>query len=202
MTKNKQPKCPERTRNLKTKNIKMNIQKEHQKLDAKCFRSLLAYVHVLTTRILFPNALTKSFAMCLSCCFLLSGFLKILGIHSFQQEVALFGDAYLGEWIRDFSFQLAVGVCVVEIFLGMFLLCRKLMLLVSTLAVFILLFFVYLTGRNFLYPTMMGSIESCGCFGELVHFSPLGAFIKSLVLFVVSLVNLFLVLKLRVKMLI
>ena len=48
----------------------------------------------------------------------------------------------------------------------------------------------------------MGSIESCGCFGELVHFSPLGAFIKSLVLFVVSLVNLFLVLKLRVKMLI
>lgn len=129
-------------------------------------------------------------------------FLKILGIHSFQQEVALFGDAYLGEWIRDFSFQLAVGVCVVEIFLGMFLLCRKLMLLASTLAVFILLFFVYLTGRNFLYPTMMGSIESCGCFGELVHFSPLGAFIKSLVLFVVSLVNLFLVLKLRVKMLI
>lgn len=180
----------------------MNIQKEHQKLDAKSFRSLLAYVHVLTTRTLFPNVLTENFAMCLSCCFLLSGFLKILGIHSFQQEVALFGDAYLGEWIRDFSFQFAVGVCVVEIFLGMFLLCRKLMLLASTLAVFILLFFVYLTGRNFLYPTMMGSIESCGCFGELVHFSPLGAFIKSLVLFVVSLVNLFLVLKLRIKMLI
>lgn len=66
----------------------MNIQKEHQKLDAKSFRSLLAYVHVLTTRTLFPNALTKNFAMCLSCCFLLSGFLKILGIHSFQLEVA------------------------------------------------------------------------------------------------------------------
>ena len=42
----------------------MNIQKEHQKLDAKSFRSLLAYVHVLTTRTLFPNALTKNFAMC------------------------------------------------------------------------------------------------------------------------------------------
>lgn len=87
----------------------MNIQKEHQKLDAKCFRSLLAYVHVLTTRALFPNALTKNFAMCLSCCFLLSGFLKILGIHSFQQEVALFGDAYLGEWIREFSLSISCG---------------------------------------------------------------------------------------------
>lgn len=57
----------------------MNIQKEHQKLDAKCFRSLLAYVHVLTTRALFPNALTKNFAMCLSCCFLLSGFFEDIG---------------------------------------------------------------------------------------------------------------------------
>ena len=32
----------------------------------------------------------------------------------------------------------------------------------------------------------MGSIESCGCFGELIHFSPLASFAKSVVLWMMA----------------
>lgn len=38
---------------------------------------------------------------------------------------------------------------------------------------------------------IISCIESCGCFGELIHFSPLASFIKSVVLWLLSLVLLF-----------
>jgi hypothetical protein len=39
---------------------------------------------------------------------------------------------------------------------------------------------------NLFCPSLMGSIESCGCFGELIHFSPLSSFVKSVALWVMS----------------
>lgn len=45
----------------------------------------------------------------------MSGSLKIFSIGSFEQEVQLYGDAYIGEWVHDFSFELAVFVCIAEI---------------------------------------------------------------------------------------
>ena len=58
-----------------------------------------------------------------------------------------------------------------------------------------LIFFVYLTGTNLFLPTMMGSIETCGCFGELVHFTPVSSFVKSAVLAVMAAANLYFILK-------
>ena len=49
-------------------------------------------------------------------------------------------------------------------------------------------FFVYLTGINLFFPSIIGSIESCGCFGELIHFTPIESFVKSVVLWLLSLV--------------
>lgn len=37
----------------------------------------------------------------------------------------------------------------------------------------------------------MGSIESCGCFGELIHFTPLTSFIKSVVLLMMAILYLY-----------
>lgn len=48
--------------------------------------------------------------------------------------------------------------------------------------------FVWLTGVNLFFPTIFGSVESCGCFGELVHFTPVGSFVKSMVLWMLALV--------------
>ncbi len=53
----------------------------------------------------------------------------------------------------------------------------------------LLMFFVYLTGMNLFFPAMMVSIESCGCFGELVHFTSEESFVKSIVLWVMTCFN-------------
>ena len=50
-------------------------------------------------------------------------------------------------------------------------------------------FFIYLTGVNYLSPTLLGSIESCGCFGELIHFSAKGSFIKTIVLWIIAFIT-------------
>ena len=57
----------------------------------------------------------------------------------------------------------------------------------------ILSFFVFLTGVNLFFPTVIGSIEACGCFGELIHFTPLSSFIKSVILLVIAIANLYIV---------
>ena len=82
----------------------------------------------------------------------------------------------LMKWAYRIS-AISLGVAPVTIFLyGMWLLCRA----------FLFDQFVYLTGINHLRPSILGSIEPCGCFGEQLHFSPMGAFYKSLVLWLLS----------------
>lgn len=40
---------------------------------------------------------------------------------------------------------------------------------------------------NYFNTSIFGQIESCGCFGELIRFTPLGALIKSAVLWIIAL---------------
>lgn len=54
----------------------------------------------------------------LATCFLLSGLLKIFSLSAFEQEVQLYGDTYIGEWVHAFSFDIALIVCVVELIAG------------------------------------------------------------------------------------
>ena len=39
----------------------------------------------------------------LAICFLLSGLLKIFSLSAFEQEVQLYGDTYIGEWVHIHS---------------------------------------------------------------------------------------------------
>lgn len=131
----------------------------------------------------------------LSGCFLLSGMLKIVSLRSFEQEVLLYGDAYIGEWVHSFSFEIALLVCVAEIVAAIMALLRQYSFVSAIAFVAMLAFFVYLTGANLFFPTIVGSIESCGCFGELIHFTPLSSFVKSIVLFLIAVANLYIVSK-------
>ena len=85
----------------------------------------------------------------------------------------------------------AIGVCVIEMLVALLAIKCEYRRVASVCFFFILTFFVYLTVVNRFFPTIMGSIESCGCFGELIHFSPLASFVKSVVLWMLSLVLLF-----------
>jgi len=119
----------------------------------------------------------------LGCIFLLSGISKAINIPAFAYEVRMYSDAYLMDGIGLWSQSIAIAVCAVEILVGL-LAFRTRFMKASSLAMLIMLtFFVWLTGINYFFPSIMGSIESCGCFGELIHFTPLGAFLKSAILF-------------------
>ena len=48
----------------------------------------------------------------LSLCFFLSGALKAMSIRAFEQEVQLYGDAYIADWVHDYSLWIAIMVCM------------------------------------------------------------------------------------------
>ena len=136
----------------------------------------------------------------LLCVFLLSSAMKAVNIHSFALETRLYMDAYFWDLKSAVSnlwgaFRIdmagAVGVCAMEMTLALLAIRRDYRRTASAGFFLMLSFFVYLTGVNLFFPTIMGSIESCACFGELIHFSPLASFIKSVVLWLLSLVLLF-----------
>lgn len=132
--------------------------------------------------------------------FLLSSAMKAVNIHSFALETRLYMDAYFwdlksvtsGLW-GAFRIDMvgAIGMCAVEMMMALLAIRREYRRVASVGFCLMLTFFVYLTEVNLFFPTIMGSIESCGCFGELIHFSPLASFIKSVVLWLLSLVLLF-----------
>lgn len=132
--------------------------------------------------------------------FLLSSVLKAVNINSFVLETRLYLDAYfwdlksvVSELWGAFRIDMigAIGVCVIEMLVALLAIKCEYRRVASVCFFFILTFFVYLTVVNRFFPTIMGSIESCGCFGELIHFSPLASFVKSVVLWMLSLVLLF-----------
>lgn len=118
----------------------------------------------------------------LALCFLLSSITKVVNIPAFAMEVRMYSDAYLWEWLRNYATPIAVTICAVELVVGIGALVRRTARYALWGMIVMLVFFVWLTGVNLFFPTVMGSVESCGCFGELIHFSPTGAFIKSVVL--------------------
>ena len=141
----------------------------------------------------------KSIKYILSTCFILSSLLKAFSIKAFEQEVQLYGDVYIGTWVNSYSIEVAVFVCVVEGGVALVSLWKRMTFACSLIYLAMLLFFVYLTGTNLFMPNLLGSIESCGCFGELVHFTPMTSFIKSLALLILAIANVYYVVQKRNK---
>ena len=124
----------------------------------------------------------------LPCVFFFSSVLKSVNIHSFAYETRLYIDAYMAEWLHPLAMTGAITVCVIEMMLALLAIRKEFGRIIAIGFFLPLSFFVGLTALNLFFPTLMGSIESCGCFGELIHFSPTTSFIKSVVLWIMSLV--------------
>lgn len=119
---------------------------------------------------------------------LISSTLKSVNIHSFALETWMYVDAYMAGWLHSLATTGAIAVCAIEMQIAL-LAMRKEYRRIAAMGFFLLLsFFVYLTGINLFFPSIIGSIESCGCFGELIHFTPIESFVKSVVLWLLSLV--------------
>lgn len=123
---------------------------------------------------------------CLSACFILSGISKLLDVRAFEWKVALFGNAYIGDYMVGYSHEIAVVVCILELFLGTVLLFRKYSIITGIAICLLIGFFTYLTVLNLFFPPLSGRIESCGCFGEFITFTPWQSFGKCLILLTLS----------------
>ena len=122
--------------------------------------------------------------------FLLSGISKFFYLKGFATEVSQYSELYVSSFLSPWSEHIAFTVCCIEIIVGVFLFSKKLLFITASMSFLLMSFFLYLTGINYLFPTVLGSIESCGCFGELIHFTAKDSFIKSGVLWLIAL-NLF-----------
>lgn len=132
--------------------------------------------------------------------FILSSVTKAVALPVFADEMRLYLDIYFGGWLRDASLFLAGMVCLAELLIGIAYLIHALRCYANMAAFLVLTFFVWLTGDNYFNPSPLGQIESCGCFGELIHFTPLGSFLKSLVLWgVVVIIMIYLLKKKRYR---
>ncbi len=130
----------------------------------------------------------KQITLCriLGTIFILSGVAKAFNVNSFAYEVRLYSDAYFWDGLAYWATPIAVLVCSAEIFFGLLALRQDYSKVCSVVFFVLLTFFTWLTAVNYFAPSLFGSIESCGCFGELIHFSPLASFIKSAVMWVVT----------------
>lgn len=122
----------------------------------------------------------------LGVCFVLSGTMKAVNVYSFAQEIRLYIEAYMNTILLPWTVEIAVVICAIETTIGLLALKKIFPMLVSIAFFLMMSFFVWLTGINYFYPSLMGRIESCGCFGELIHFSPIASFIKSAVLWMMA----------------
>lgn len=134
------------------------------------------------------ETLVRVMAMVLGVTFVASSLLKIISIRTFAMEAGEYIDLYMPQWLHGWNMPCAIGVCASELLVGMLAFRKRMLRWMSILSLVLLTFFVWLTGVNLFFPTMFGSVESCGCFGELVHFTPVGSFVKSMVLWVFALV--------------
>lgn len=134
------------------------------------------------------ETLVRVLAMVLGVTFVASSLLKIISIRTFAMEVGEYIGLYMPQWLHGWNMPCAIGVCASELLVGMLAFWKRMLRWMSILSLVLLTFFVWLTGVNLFFPTMFGSVESCGCFGELVHFTPVGSFVKSVVLWVLALV--------------
>lgn len=120
------------------------------------------------------------------CCaiFILSAVLKSINIHSFAMETGDYIDLYMPSWLHGLQYPCAMLVCQSELMSGMLALKAKYRNVAFCGMFLLLTFFVWLTMINAFFPTIFGSIESCGCFGELIHFTPIVSFVKSVALWI------------------
>ncbi len=143
----------------------------------------------------------KWISIVLSIIFIISGILKSFNIKSFSTEISLFTEAYsFPSWFILLRYELAITICIAEIILGTITLTTNNNKKLYSLAyVIFMTFFLLLTGLNYYAPSAYGSIESCGCFGDFIHISPMWSFIKCCILWVAALYVFFYIIRFKKK---
>lgn len=116
---------------------------------------------------------------------LISGVVKLWQIKGFENTMQMYLDAYFFSVGASMVYELALLVCICEIVSGGLCVVRFRCMYPRIMMAVVLGAFVVITFINVFCPTELGPIQECFCFGTLLHFSPEGAFAKSVLLFII-----------------
>ncbi len=116
--------------------------------------------------------------------FILSGFIKANDPIGFSYKLEEYFELFHMPFLIPLTVYMAMGICVLEIALGVMLLLGEFLLLTSWLLLGLIIFFTLLTG----YSAITGAVSDCGCFGDALKLTPFQSFLKDLVLLVFILV--------------
>ena len=116
--------------------------------------------------------------------FVFSSVTKLVGLRSFGQTVEAFCN-FLGlESLAGHGLPIAVLICVGELCLGLLSLWPRTRWMAAWLFPLVMVFFTWITWQNM--TSLYGQVESCGCFGEVIHLTPAQTFWKNVVLLMLS----------------
>ena len=116
--------------------------------------------------------------------FTLSSAFKWIGLKTFALTVNDFC-AFLGyEALYGHGMILAIIICTAELVLGIAAFIPRIRDYVVWVYLIVVGYFTYITYLNLV--SLYGQIESCGCFGEVVHLTPSESFLKNVFLLVLS----------------
>lgn len=105
-----------------------------------------------------------------------------IDITSFQQETPWYVSFLKG--LRDYALLFAIGICLIEILLGLALLIGFAPKLTLWSLLGMLIFFGFLTW----YSAFFNKVTDCGCFGDAIKFTPWQSFFKDLILLFATLI--------------
>lgn len=118
--------------------------------------------------------------------FILSSIFKWIGLKTFALTVDDFC-AFLGfDILYGHGMALAIVICSAELILGIAAFVPRLRDFVAWVYLIVIVFFTYITYLNLV--SLYGQIESCGCFGEVIHLTPSASFFKNVVLLILAII--------------
>ena len=118
------------------------------------------------------------------CLFIFSGFIKANDPLGFSYKLDEYFEIFHMPFLIPVTVWMAMGICVLEIALGVILLLGEFMEFTAWMLLGLIVFFTFLTG----YSAVTGAVSDCGCFGDFLHLTPWTSFTKDIVLLVFILV--------------
>ena len=116
--------------------------------------------------------------------FIFSGFVKVVDPWGTAIKIQEYLSIYGLESLSGLRFVFSIWLCGAELMMGLMLLFKVRIRLISIFALASMIFFTLLT---FLSATWL-PVEDCGCFGDAVKLTPWQTFFKNLVLLPISVV--------------
>lgn len=147
----------------------------------KSLNSIISFEDSTLLKSIRANLMTGSLRFMIAMTFIISGISKGANIEATAQLI----NQYWGLLGIDARFVIspviiAVIICSFEIFIGMLTVNRNTFMMALPICTLTIFGFAILTSINLLSP--IGGIESCGCFGELIHLNAKETFYKNIVL--------------------